>query len=274
MQQVSWSLTIWGCRGSVAVDREGTRRHGGSTTCLELDTPEARIIIDGGTGLPELNRIRGNDRKPTLVLISHLHWDHISGVPYFTPMFVPGWEIALRGVRRDGLSVLDGIMRVNRPPTFPVSLLDVIQADFSHGDIPMAGSMTFGRVGLEWMEVAHPGGCSAFAMEVGGKRLVFTGDMELPSMDQAALRRFCKGADLLIVDAQYTPDEYAKFRGWGHSTNVQAAEFAQSAGVGQLLLTHHDPTHDDDAIDAMVAQAKVVFEPTEAARAGMVAAEG
>lgn len=274
MQQVGWSLTIWGCRGSVSVDRAGVRQLGGNTTCIELDTPTGRIIIDGGTGLGELNRTRGHDRKPTLLAISHLHWDHILGIPFFSPLFVPGWEIALRGVRRHDHSVLEGIMRVNQPPTFPVSLRDVIQADFSHGDLPPDGSMTFGGARLEWMEVAHPGGCSAFALEVGGRRMVFTGDIELPEMDQAALRRFCRGADLLIVDAQYTPEEYGRFRGWGHSTNVQAAEFAQQAGVGRLMLTHHDPGHDDSVIEAMVEQARMVFANTDAARCGVEVMRG
>jgi len=124
------------------------------------------------------------------------------------------------------------------------------------------------------MEVAHPGGCSAFSFDVGGLRIVFSGDLEVSRMDRDALLQFCEGADVLIMDAQYTEGQYPRHDGWGHSTNLQAASIAAEAGVGRLLLSHHDLRHDDAALQAMAREAREAFEATESARCGMIVAEG
>ena len=116
--------------------------------------------------------------------------------------------------------------------------------------------------------------CSAFAFTVDGQRIVFTGDIEIPSADRARLIAFCGEGSALICDAQYAPSEYPDHRGWGHSTNVHAAELARDAGVERLILTHHDPNHDDAKIDEMVEQAQAIFPSTVGARNRMVVAEG
>lgn len=270
-----WAFTIWGCRGGVSTWGPRVARYGGHTTCLELNLPTARIIIDAGSGLGELGRQRGNDQKPTLLLMTHLHWDHVIGLPHWGAIYAPGWDLKVRGVEREGQAPIDWLLDFNRPPVFPVHLRTAVNCRIS-GDALSAdgGRDTFHGIGYEWMEVGHPGGCSAFAFTVGGRRIVFSGDIELPRTDRAAFLRFCQGADVLIIDAQYEHAEYAQYVGWGHSSNVQAAEFAREAGVGRLLLSHHDPRYDDTSIDRLVEGAQAVFAATRAAHCGMLVDSG
>lgn len=269
-----WKFTVWGSRGSVPVSTPEIASYGGQTTCHELELPDARIIIDAGSGLVELGRKLAEDNRDTLLLFTHVHWDHIVGFPFFAPLFRPGWKLDVRGVPRTGSSVLDAVCRLNRPPIFPIDLRAAIRADVASHDLPEAGQLHFRDVRIEWTEVHHPGGCSAFAIFVGDQKIVFTGDVEIPAGDRHALVGFCKDADVLICDAQYRPDEYARHRGWGHSTNLDAAGLAVDAGVGRLILTHHDPSHEDAVIDAMVDEARTVFAETDGARNRMIVATG
>ena len=137
------------------------------------------------------------------------------------------------------------------------------------GGSPEHGSTSFHDIDIAWTEVWHPGGCSAFRLSAGGRSVVFTGDVELPFTDRAALAEFTEGADTLICDAQYSAEQYERHVRWGHSSNIDAARFAADAGVDRLILTHHDPMHDDEAIDRLVEQAREVFPRVDAARHGM-----
>ena len=262
-------FTIWGSRGSVAVSNPESTRYGGHTTCLEFETEHARVLIDAGTGLVEMLRQRGGETKPTLLLVSHLHWDHIVGFPFYAPLFRPGWDLDVRGVPRAGKSVFEALLSVNQPPIFPLDLGGLIAANVRSEDLPEHGSASFHGIDIAWTEVWHPGGCSAFRLSAGGRSVVFTGDVELPFTDRAALTEFTEGADTLICDAQYSAEQYERHVRWGHSSNIDAARFAADAGVDRLILTHHDPMHDDEAIDRLVEQAREVFPRVDAARHGM-----
>lgn len=269
-----WKFTIWGSRGSVPVSTPEISSYGGQTTCHELELPDARIIIDAGSGMLELGRKMKQDTKKNLLLFTHVHWDHVVGFPFFSPLFRPDFHVDVRGVPRSGKSVYDAVCELNRPPIFPVDLREVIRADLQAHDLPERGAFEFHGVHIDWTEVHHPGGCTAFALTVEGTKIIFTGDVEIGLGDRPELVEFCKGADVLICDAQYRPEEYERHRGWGHSTNLDAAHLAKDAGVGRLVLTHHDPSHEDDVIDAMVEEARVVFADTDGARNRMVVAEG
>lgn len=247
---------------------------GGYTTCFELDLPEHRIILDAGSGLVGASRERDMSDKPTLLLISHLHWDHIVGFPFFPALFRKELTLDIWGVKREDTNVLDAILELNKPPIFPIDLRTAMSARIRTRDLEVQGSATFGPARIEWTEVCHPGGCSAFAITVDGQRLVFTGDVELPRSDLDALAAFVGKADVLVVDSQYTPAEYPEHAGWGHSTNVDAATFAARCGVQRLYLTHHDPIHSDDVIFEMEREAREIFPATEAARFGMTLARG
>ena len=269
----AWKFTIWGSRGSVPVSSPGVREYGGQTTCMELVFPDAKIIIDAGSGLVELGREPTNDRN-TLLFMTHVHWDHIVGLPFFNPLFDDKFQLDVRGVPRANVSVLDAIYELNQPPIFPVKLADAVQANVRAEDIEEVGALDFHGAKLEWVPVAHPGGCSAVAISYGGKRIVFTGDLEIPAGGRDNLVQFCTGADVLICDAQYTTEEYSSHVGWGHSTNLDAADLANDAGVSQLVLTHHDPAHTDSDIDAMVAETRTRFANVSGAKNRMVVASG
>lgn len=269
----AWKFTIWGSRGSVPVSSPGIREYGGQTTCLELELPDARIIIDAGSGLVELGRER-HDGRETLLFMTHVHWDHIVGFPFFNQLFEEDFKIDVRGVPRAGKSVIEAIYDLNKPPIFPVYLDEAVLAKLSASDLEERGTFDFHGAKIEWIPVSHPGGCSGVAITYGGTRIVFTGDVEIPAGDREELVEFARGADVLICDAQYTTEEYESHIGWGHSTNIDAAELAADAGVGQLLLTHHDPAHTDEEIDAMVEEARGVFANTLGAKNRMVVAEG
>ena len=246
-----------------------TQRHGGATTCIEIDLGDARIIIDAGSGLAELGRIAVSNPKPTLLLMTHLHWDHVLGFPHFAPLYAPGWTLDIRGVSRDGISVLEALHNISKPPLFPVDLRVAAAADVSTENLTSTGATVFHGAEIAWMPVAHPGGCTAFWFQLGGFKIIFTGDLELRQTDLGALHSFAQNADLLICDAQYTEQEYLRYTGWGHSTNLDAAALALASGAKRLLLTHHDPRRSDDEIDTMVADARQMFAHTEAARDGL-----
>ena len=196
------------------------------------------------------------------------------GFPFFTPLFTPGWHLDVRGVPREGRSVFDAVRDLNRPPIFPVDLHTSIRADVTSDDLPPQGELEFAGARVEWMEVAHPGGCTTFALCVGAQRIVVTGDVELPNTDRDALAEFCRGADALVCDSQYTPAEYVHHVGWGHSTYEHAAELAAAADVKRLWLSHHDPSHEDALIDELVEAARKLFPATEGARNHSVVASG
>ena len=269
----AWKYTIWGSRGSVPVSSPGVREYGGQTTCIEFVLPDAKIIIDAGSGLVELGREDTNDRE-TLLFMTHVHWDHIVGLPFFNPLFDENFRLDVRGVPRAGVSVLDAIYQLNQPPIFPVKLADAIRADVRASDIAEVGSLDFHGAKLEWVPVTHPGGCSAVAISYGGKRIVFTGDVEIAAGGRDQLVEFATNADVLICDSQYTRAEYANHVGWGHSTNMDAADLANDARVDELILTHHDPAHTDSVIDAMVAEARTRFAKVSGAKNRMVVASG
>ncbi len=264
--QREWKYRLWGTRGSVSVSGFDKIRYGGLTTCVEIDLPDGRILIDAGTGLAEFGRRVTLDKKPTLLLLTHFHWDHLVGFPLFQHIYMPGWDLDIRGVRRNQVSVFD--------PFFPDHVQANVQARLTHSDLEEAGSLDFHGAKLTWIPVHHPQGCSAFAIEIGDQKIVFMTDIELPFEDRDRLAKFCENADLLICDAQYTEEEYASHRGWGHSTNKQAAQFALEAKVGRLILTHHDPSHDDNFIDGMVEEAQKIFPNTSGARDRMIVASG
>ncbi len=269
-----WTFRIWGCRGGIPVGGASNGRFGGLTTCLELELPEARIFIDAGSGFADAGRHVGEDHRDTLLLMSHLHADHVIGFPFFAPLYQKGWKLEVAGVARAGHAPWDFICQTHQPPLFPIAVGSALETVATGRTLPESGVGEFGGVTYRWMEVNHPGGCSAFELSVAGRRIIFSGDLEIGQMEAAGLEAFCAGADLLIFDAQYNDREYPHHVGWGHSTHLQAAEFAARTGVRHLVLTHHDPRHDDDEIERMEREAQAVFASTRAACCGMSFTDG
>ena len=263
-------LKFWGVRGSIPTPQPDNLGFGGNTTCLEIRLPNREIvIIDGGSGLRYLGlslmREFPNQKLALRILMTHFHWDHIQGIPFFAPLYLADNEISFYSDRpaerlRD---ILEGQMS---SPYFPVRFEHLAaKRQFFQID----PELRVGDLNIRSFQMNHPQGASGYRLERNGAVIVHASDLEHgdPKFDRI-LREQAQNADILIYDAQYTPEEYASKQGWGHSTYVEAARTARDANVKQLILFHHDPGHDDRFMEHLVAEARKHFENTEAAVQG------
>ncbi|GMU58573.1 MAG: hypothetical protein AMXMBFR34_03360 [Myxococcaceae bacterium] len=266
-------VRFWGVRGSIPTPGPRTRRYGGNTSCVEVRAGKTLLVFDAGTGLRELGVHLGRkvDSPITVHLfLSHPHWDHIQGFPFFGPAYESSTTIYVYGPRGDDkhYQLLSGQMS---NAYFPVRFSELgarILARSFKGTSVDAGDAT-----VHLFEQKHPGGSLGFRVEYAGKSVVFSTDNELDQLlldKQAAfespdeLRKLprellkpVQDADLLIADAQYADDEYAQRVGWGHPRANTVVDLAAQAGVRRLALTHHDPMHSDREIDVVVSEAEL-----------------
>ncbi len=271
-------VKFFGVRGSIASAGDETRRYGGNTSCVLVELGDSRIVFDAGTGIRPLGEAllaQGKAGRVDLFL-SHLHWDHIQGFPFFGPAFVPGNRVVVHRVRPeagqpDVRSVFEDQMRA---PTFPVGL-EVMGADLRFIDLEPRQEVLVGRALVRNVLVDHPNGCAAYRVDAGARSVVYATDLEHGERPDPGLVELARGADLLIYDAMYTPEEYAggsgrpSRKGWGHSTYDAGAALAEAAGVRHLCLFHHDPAHDDRFMDALGERARARFASTLVAAEGM-----
>ncbi len=269
------NITFYGVRGSIASPGTRTAAVGGNTSTVEVVCGNERIVLDAGTGLRDLGQrllAAGESRNLTL-LLSHYHWDHIQGLPFFTPLYVPGTELTIVGQKSGIYGVREALEHQMTAPVFPVGLSDVA-ARITTREVRPRDSFEAGEVRVRVAKGNHPGGVLAYRLDFGDTSLVYATDTEHYACVDPELRALCEGASVLIYDAQYTVDEYRGAKGpskvgWGHSTNVAAAELARASGVGTLALFHHDPTRDDAGVLQVEADTKALFPSTFAAREGM-----
>ncbi|MBU0551694.1 MBL fold metallo-hydrolase [Myxococcota bacterium] len=265
------NVKFWGVRGSIAVSG-AERQTGGNTTCVEISSGGHRLILDGGTGLRALGEEIGFTPLTATLLFTHLHWDHIQGVPFFSPAFHPGSNLTLVGVGglRETLSMQ------MRPPTFPVGL-DALKGAAAYWDVRPGSPFEVGPFRIRPIAQAHPDGVVAYRIEADNRSVVFATDVEHDEDSARQLIDLSEGCDLLIHDAQYTLDEYEgrvgpSRVGWGHSAWPVAVELARCAHAKRLALFHHDPSRVDKDINAMERDAQALFSGTFAAREGQALA--
>ena len=277
-------VSFYGVRGSIATAGDATRRYGGNTSCVAVEVAGEQLIFDAGTGIrslgSDLARATGAGRVHANLFFSHLHWDHIQGFPFFGPAYVPGNRVDVWHVRGgDEANAREVLSAQMKPPTFPVGI-DAMAGDLCFHELDHGQIVRVGEARLRHTSVDHPNGCVAWRVEHEGRAIVYATDLELdPGALPPELVELCRGADLLIFDAMYTPEEYAGVggpsrRGWGHSTFEAGAALAEAAGVAELCLFHHDPNHDDGFMDALGARARRRFRSTIVAQEGMVLAIG
>jgi phosphoribosyl 1,2-cyclic phosphodiesterase len=270
-------VRFWGVRGSIAAAGPSTAEVGGNTSCVEIagDAGVPLIVLDAGTGLRALGDQLVARGKPVKVelLLSHFHWDHIQGFPFFAPAYAPGNEIAVRAPERCAGPTSDvraAFATQMRAPHFPVSL-DAMRAKLSFHAVAAGAELDLGAAHVRAAAARHPNGCLAYRVTLDGRSVVYATDTEHDgggALDPELLE-LSRGADVLIYDAQYTEAEYATRRGWGHSTAAAGARLAAAAGVSQLVLFHHDPSHDDRHIAAIESATRALFPSTIAAREGL-----
>jgi phosphoribosyl 1,2-cyclic phosphodiesterase len=259
-------LTFWGTRGSISTPGRSTEKYGGNTPCIYISCGDHHIILDAGTGIRNLGlslagQIAAQDQPPTVVhlFLSHTHWDHIQGLPFFGPAYM-NTELRIYGSPEKTPfleSILGGQMNTDY---FPVKM-----SAFAHLKIMEVSQEAFqiGPVNIEWQEqYYHPGGSVRFKFSVGDRSIVYATDVELDAFvgndsepkfaeQEKEYMDFIEGADLLIADGQYTQEEYDRSIGWGHTSLPLLMPTAYKAKVKQLAVFHHDPQHSDTFLDEL-----------------------
>jgi phosphoribosyl 1,2-cyclic phosphodiesterase len=281
-------VRFWGVRGSIPVPGRATNRYGGNTSCVEVRPKGASpIIIDAGTGIRKLGKSLLEDgfsegKGTAHILISHTHWDHVQGLPFFSPMYRPGNQIHIFARQRD-LHLEAVFSQQQHSPYFPVPLT-ALHADMSFHELVEGATFHLGKAKITCARLNHPCVAIAYRVDVDRASVVYCSDTapftdlllgrdfveapphgtlpppvreELAQM-RAGVVALAKNADLLIYDTQFTPDEYKSRPHWGHSRPDDAIEIAREAGVKQLCLFHHAPMRSDDDNDRILAHYREV----------------
>jgi phosphoribosyl 1,2-cyclic phosphodiesterase len=258
-------VRCWGSRGSVPVSGPEYLVHGGDTACLEIRTASDEVVIvDAGTGIRRLGAaLHREGRRQVHLLVTHAHWDHILGFPFFKLLYVHGAHVDLYGCSFSRESIRDLLATTMNPPNFPVRFADVAAAVSTHdvGTDPFS----IDSVSVQPVRLSHPNQGLGYAFTENGRRFVYLTDNELGfrhpgGLDYNDYREFVRGADLLIHDAELHAEEYRERRGWGHSTYAEAVQLALDAGVTRLGLFHHNQDRTDADITNIVADCRRMIE--------------
>jgi len=292
-------LRFWGVRGSYPAPFSTHLRTGGNTSCVEIRSGDHVLVCDAGTGIIPLGNVLMQQRgiREITILLTHYHWDHISGLPFFVPAFVPGWRINFFGPGESRRDIEQHIADQMKAPYFPVET-ETWLAGINYLD-PRGGPLQVGPIGVEYFNVHHPGSTYGYRIHVNGKTVVYASDNELSFINESIERRklefeeheqhlleqmkheqkqraleIMDGVDLLIHDSQYTPEDYAKKRGWGHSCYIETVNAAVDAKVRSLYLFHLDPNYADEQVDGMHRHALSIIRERNSATVCHVAREG
>jgi phosphoribosyl 1,2-cyclic phosphodiesterase len=271
-QDENFSVRFWGVRGTVPAPGPETARYGGNTPCIEVTCGQERLILDAGTGIRALGAsLAGREGLSSHIFLTHTHLDHIMGFPFFRPAYSPSntfqiWAGHLAAETGGIRSVLANIMS---KPIFPVPLrimhASMAFHDFKAGETldPLPGII------LRTAPLNHPNGATAYRIDYAGRSICYVTDTEHreAGLDSNILELIA-GSQLVIYDSTYTEEEYARFRGWGHSTWNEGVRLCEAAGSGTLIAFHHEPDHSDADLDR-------IAEKMDRARPGsIVASEG
>ena len=273
-------IKFWGTRGSIAVPGDATVRYGGNTTCVTVRANDEIIVLDAGSGIRplgiDLEKEFGTQPIKLSLLVTHAHWDHIQGLPFFKPAYDSKNEISIFGFDETGATFRQILAEPMKSPFFPIAMRELS----GKIEIKKLNEMTFsvGTVQVCAAFVNHPGGCAGYRLNTSAGSVAFLPDHEpyefflhsprannmspeqakkTAANDRAGLVQFLHGSDILILDAQYTDEEYEKYIGWGHGSVSSAVSLALDAEVHRLVLFHHDPNHDDQMVDKMVKEARL-----------------
>jgi phosphoribosyl 1,2-cyclic phosphodiesterase len=262
-------VSLWGTRGSLASPGPETLRFGGNTSCVSVEGDSAGtvIVLDGGTGIRKLGQSLPETMKRVYILLTHLHMDHVQGLPFFAPLRRPGVEVHIWGPASTTLNLRSRILRYLSPPLFPISVREIL-SDLHFHELP-SGTIEIGEFEITAQLILHPNPTVGYCIREGKTSVTYLPDHE-PALgaktfpideDWTSGYALAEGADLLIHDSQYTIQEYKQRVGFGHSCLQHALRFAQLADVKQFVPFHHDPAHTDDMLDHMIENTVGEMQP-------------
>lgn len=248
-------VRFWGVRGSVPSPGKETSYFGGNTTCITVETEKTFIIVDGGTGIRHVGSyINEKKIKDIHIIFTHYHWDHLQGLPFFTPLFNPKIHIDIYGKKN-----VSQIMRHQmKQPFFPADY-NKLPSEIIHKKLPQ--KLDIGDICINTIEQNHPSGCVGLKFTSNSKSFVFMTDNEIfppyaPITTREDFIDFIRGAKFFVHDSQYTDDDMKKKRGWGHSTFNEVITLARDAGIKNTIFTHHEPLRKDEHLREMVRELK------------------
>lgn len=281
MEKIRIRMTFWGVRGSTPTPQIENLNYGGNTPCIEVSLPNDEVFIfDAGSGIRNLGdslveRFRNRKLKPK-IFFTHFHWDHIQGIPFFRPLYDETSEVTFHSVhfaeirsrRLGAASPLEETLKLQMAnPYFPISL-DMLAARKVFAEIDPE-PQKFGELTIHPFPLNHPGRAFGYRIEQEGAVIVYASDLEHghPELDKV-VREYSQNANLLIFDSQFTPEDFGRHEGWGHSTWLEACKVAREACVDQLALFHHNPYYNDHTFYQIVQKARREFENTVGAQEG------
>jgi phosphoribosyl 1,2-cyclic phosphodiesterase len=292
-------LRFWGVRGSYAAPFKTHLGVGGNTSCVEIRSGDHLLVCDAGTGIIPLGNelIKQDKIREMLIILTHYHWDHVCGLPFFVPAFVPDWKINFFGPGESPKIIEEYVSAQMQAPYFPVGT-ETWLAETNYLT-PENDGFQYGPMKIDFSNVHHPGITYGYKIEVNNKTIVYASDNECMFIEKSVKHRsdefneeehelykemiheehqselnLIQDADILIHDAQYTPDDYDKKRGWGHSCYIDTINTAIDANVKELYLFHHDPNYDDTAMEAILKHSNQIIKEKGASLICHIAKEG
>ncbi len=264
------SVRCWGTRGSIPSPGPSTAGYGGNTTCVEVQAGEARIIFDAGTGIRLLgDKLTGEGASRACIFLTHFHWDHIQGFPFFNPVYNPEFDLKIVAPEQEGMDVETLFAGQMGPVYFPIPY-EALSANLTFDHLN-EGIWEEGPILMRSMRMRHPSFTVGYRVEAFGKSVVFIPDNELvggpfptPPGWRKRLEEFVAGADIMFHDAMFTEAEYPRKEGWGHSTFKQTLELAAETGVRQVFFFHHAPQRSDAELNIILDEFR-----TDAAERGL-----
>ena len=270
---MAFKVKFWGVRGSIACPSPRHIGFGGNTSCIEVSAGGERIIFDAGTGIRSLGQwMLKKEVKKAHLMLSHTHWDHINGFPFFTPAFLPdrSFEIMAGHVAPEEGGIRKVLSGQMAQPFFPVPL-EAMRGTLTFSDFSAGDSFDIGpNVRVSTTPLNHPNGATAYRIDHRGKSVCYVTDTEhVPGQPDQNILGLIEGSDLVIYDSTYTEAEFPEKVGWGHSTWEEGVRLCKAANVKMLAIFHHDPTHDDAFMESLELEARNTWSGAIVARENM-----